>query len=106
MGVCKMDNISNSANSADQLLRIKDVVALTTLSKSCINLWVAQKRFPKPLTLSSTIKVWRSCDIADWIELKFDREFSERTTHTPVHPESASDQARTAIGDQNARGAK
>ena len=57
---------------AEQLLRIKDVAALTTLSKSCINLWVAQGRFPKPTSLSSTVKVWKSRDIASWIEIQFD----------------------------------
>jgi prophage regulatory protein len=51
-----------------KLLRIQEVNANTTLSKSCINLWVAQGRFPKPITLSSTVKVWRASDIADWID--------------------------------------
>ena len=59
------------ATSASQLLRINDVVALTTLSKSCVNLWVAQGRFPKPIALSSTLKVWRFSDLSDWIDKKF-----------------------------------
>ena len=50
-----------------QLLRINDVVKLTTLSKSCIHLWVAQGRFPKPLTISATVKVWRKSQIEDWL---------------------------------------
>jgi prophage regulatory protein len=52
-----------------ELLRIKDVCARTSLAKSTINLWVAQGKFPKPITLSPTIKVWRSQQIMDWIEL-------------------------------------
>lgn len=52
----------------DQLLRINDVAALTTLSKSCINLWVAQGKFVKPLSLSPTVKVWRRKDILTWID--------------------------------------
>ena len=59
------------ATSASQLLRINDVVALTTLSKSCVNLWVAQGRFPKPIALSSTLKVWRLSDLSDWIDEQF-----------------------------------
>ena len=61
------------ANKADheeavcQLLRIRDVSKLTTLSKSCIQLWVAQGRFPKPLTISATVKVWRLSQVKDWI---------------------------------------
>ena len=56
------------AASDDKLLRIHDVVDLTTLSRSCINLWVAQGRFPKPLAPSHTIKLWRLSDIKDWVD--------------------------------------
>lgn len=52
----------------DQLLRINEVSKLTTLSKSSINLWVAQDRFPKPINLSKTVKVWRLRDVRDWAE--------------------------------------
>jgi len=60
--------------AVDRLLRIQNVGALTTLSKSCINLWVAQGRFPKPITLSPTIKVWRASEISNWI----DEQYSEK----------------------------
>ena len=52
----------------DQLLRITEVSRLTSLAKSTINLWVAQGKFPKPLTLSPTIKVWRNQSLIDWID--------------------------------------
>ena len=51
-----------------KMLRIQEVALNTTLSKSCINLWVAQGRFPKPMTLSPTVKVWRASAIAEWID--------------------------------------
>jgi predicted DNA-binding transcriptional regulator AlpA len=51
-----------------QLIRINELSQLTTLSKSCINLWVAQGKFPAPLTLSATIKVWFLQEILDWLE--------------------------------------
>ena len=74
------------ATSASQLLRINDVVALTTLSKSCVNLWVAQGRFPKPIALSTTLKVWRSSDLSDWIDRQFttadDADFIEQSAGT------------------------
>ncbi|MEY3664227.1 MAG: hypothetical protein RLZZ153_409 [Pseudomonadota bacterium] len=79
-----------SAASASQLLRINDVVALTTLSKSCVNLWVAQGRFPKPIALSSTLKVWRSSDLSDWIDRQFttidDAECIEQSVSTSATP--------------------
>ncbi len=62
-----MDNQSLPI-SDEQLLRIDDLVKLTTLSKSCINLWTAQGRFPKPASLSSTVRVWRMKEIRKWID--------------------------------------
>jgi predicted DNA-binding transcriptional regulator AlpA len=61
-------NKANHEEAACQLLRIRDVSKLTTLSKSCIQLWVAQGRFPKPLTLSATIKVWRASQVTEWLK--------------------------------------
>ena len=51
-----------------QLLRLTEVSKLTSIGKSTINLWVAQGKFPRPLHLSPTIKVWRQQDIVDWID--------------------------------------
>lgn len=51
-----------------QLLRICDVVALTTFSKSCINHWVNKGKFPKPITFSPTLKAWRLKDVTAWID--------------------------------------
>ena len=50
-----------------RLLRIKDVVKLTSLGQSTINLWVTQGKFPKPLKPSPTIKLWREQDILNWL---------------------------------------
>ena len=60
-------NKAKHEEEACQLLRIRDVSKLTTLSKSCIHLWVVQGRFPKPLTISATVKVWRLSQVNDWI---------------------------------------
>ena len=65
-----METNTKASIPDDQLLRIQDVVALTTLSKSCINLWVTQGRFPKPITLSKTIKLWSITSIRKWINEK------------------------------------
>lgn len=63
-----MANAPIKTESDDQLLRINEVSKLTTLSKSSINLWVAQDRFPKPMNLSKTVKVWRLRDVREWAE--------------------------------------
>jgi predicted DNA-binding transcriptional regulator AlpA len=64
----QMDKQLTSTNTNAQLLRINDVATLTTLSKSCINLWVSLAKFPEPITLCPTVKVWRLKDILNWIE--------------------------------------
>lgn len=66
-----MENSQSQFAPDAQLLRINDVVALTTLSKSCINLWVANGKFPKPMTLSATLKVWRLKDVIAWIDTQY-----------------------------------
>jgi predicted DNA-binding transcriptional regulator AlpA len=60
-----------------QLLRLTEVSKLTSIGKSTINLWVAQGKFPRPLHLSPTIKVWRQQDIVDWIDsIATNKEFT------------------------------
>ncbi len=55
---------------AFQLIRINELSKLTTLSKSCINAWVAQSKFPSPIRLSHSINVWRLQDVMCWINSK------------------------------------
>jgi len=56
--------------NGNQLIRITEVSQLTSLAKSTINLWVSMGKFPKPITLSPTIKVWRFQQLLDWIEMQ------------------------------------
>jgi len=80
-----------------KMLRIQEVALNTTLSKSCINLWVAQGRFPKPMTLSPTVKVWRASAIAEWIDqqaAKAERE--ERRQEPSGQPSTGRNDALTS----------
>ena len=61
----------------NQLLRINDVSAFTSLAVSTINLWVVQGRFPKPIVLSVTIKVWRMKDLVAWIDQQVEEQKGE-----------------------------
>lgn len=81
-----MEKQNQSYASHAQLLRINDVVRLTTLSKSCINLWVAQGRFPKPIALSPTVKVWQVQQVTDWIDDKSAREAACSQSITNLKP--------------------
>jgi prophage regulatory protein len=55
--------------NSKQLLRIAEVSDFTSLAKSTINLWVAQGKFPKPILLSPTIKVWRLQQLHEWVDV-------------------------------------
>ena len=57
-----------SSTSSTELLRIQEVSNLTAISKSCIRLWVAQGRFPKPLNLSKTLKPFVGEEIRQWVK--------------------------------------
>ena len=57
-----------SSTSSTELLRIQEVSNLTGISKSCIRLWVAQGRFPKPLNLSKTLKPFVGEEIRQWVK--------------------------------------
>ena len=60
-----------SPKKKKHLIRISDVSEITSLGKSTINLWVREGRFPEPIKVSATLKVWKYSDIIDWIsELK------------------------------------
>jgi predicted DNA-binding transcriptional regulator AlpA len=62
------ENKKKHSLEANQLLRINELSKLTTLSKSCINLWVAQGKLIPPITLSSTVKVWKLQDVINWLD--------------------------------------
>lgn len=57
-----------TTTSPNQLIRIHEVSQLVSLGKSTIRLWVALGKFPPPIPLSATIKVWKAQDIDNWIE--------------------------------------
>jgi prophage regulatory protein len=61
-------------SNTNQLLRINEVSAITSIAKSTIYLWIAQGRFPKPISLSTTIKVWKLASVLEWIDSHSEEE--------------------------------
>ena len=68
----------------DQRLIITEVRRLIFGVKSTTNLLVAQGKFPNPLTLSPTIKVWRNQSLIDWIDAQV-----ESSSPITTHPEKS-----------------
>jgi prophage regulatory protein len=75
--------------NSKQLLRIAEVSNFTSLAKSTINLWVAQGKFPKPIMLSPTIKVWRLHQLTDWVDQQGDLANQDTTLSNSSHEEMA-----------------
>lgn len=53
---------------APRLLRLRDVIALTGLSKSSVYVAMTQRAFPRPVALGARAVGWRESDVAAWIE--------------------------------------
>ena len=90
-------------DSEARLLRINDVSKLTSLSKSCINLWVSTNKFPEPITLCPTVKVWRFNDIVVWIDEQSvksrNQAANKKSANTPI--KSVGDAVEKNTGKQS-----
>ena len=51
-----------------QIIRLKDVIALTGLSRSTIYLRMVQGKFPKKINLGSRAVGWIRSEVNEWIE--------------------------------------
>ena len=51
-----------------RLIRLKEVQHRVGLGRSTIYRWMAEGRFPKPISLGGYAVAWRNVDIDDWIE--------------------------------------
>ncbi len=53
-----------------QILRLKDVIEMTGLSRSTIYLRMEQGNFPQQINLGSRAVGWISSEIKEWIEAR------------------------------------
>lgn len=52
----------------NKLLKLKEVLAITGLSRSYIYALAQQGIFPKPVKLSERASAWIESEVEDWIE--------------------------------------
>lgn len=52
----------------DELIRVKEVSEITSLSRSKIYALVSEGDFPKQHRLSHRVAVWRRSDVRQWIQ--------------------------------------
>lgn len=48
-------------------MRKTEVLAAVGMSKSTLHLWMNEGRFPKPVSLSTTVPVWVSTEVVAWM---------------------------------------
>lgn len=53
-----------------QLIRLKEVIALTSLSRSSIYKFISEGRFPKSVSLGDRAVAWIKEEIEEWIEAR------------------------------------
>lgn len=58
------------SKSAVRFLRLKDVVRITGLSRSCVYREVARGAFPAPCRLSERTSAWVSSEVDQWCDFR------------------------------------
>lgn len=53
----------------NDFLRTGDILSLLGISRSTLNLWVSQGKFPQPRKLGQRLNVWSSTDVESWLDL-------------------------------------
>ncbi|MCF7355542.1 AlpA family transcriptional regulator [Vibrio sp. CK2-1] len=53
-----------------QLIRLKEVIALTSLSRSSIYKFISEGRFPKSVSLGDRAVAWIKEEVEEWIEAR------------------------------------
>jgi len=79
-------------NMAEQLrsfLRLKQVKAVTGMSRSWIYEAIRRGDFPAPVTLGARAVAWDSISVADWQERRIRESASQRQENASVAPARA-----------------
>ena len=51
-----------------KLIRLKEVMSLTTMSKTTIYTYINKDKFPKPIPLGERAVAWVESEVQEWIE--------------------------------------
>lgn len=51
-----------------QLIKIHEVMSLSTLSRSCVWRLIKRNEFPKPLKITKTAIAWRLSEVKIWMD--------------------------------------
>ena len=65
-------NIDTARRKTVAILRLPAVMARTGVSRSSIYSWIAQGKFPEPISLGPRAVGWLAEEIDDWIKRQID----------------------------------
>lgn len=58
-----------------RLIKIKEVIKMTSLSRATIYKYMAENTFPKPVSLGTKAVAWVEDEVENWIYEKIDERF-------------------------------
>ncbi|MNF63729.1 Prophage CP4-57 regulatory protein (AlpA) [compost metagenome] len=67
-----------------KILRLKDVIDITGLSRSTLYLYIAEGRFPKPVSLGDRCVGWVESEVHDWILARIAERDEGKTLREPI----------------------
>jgi predicted DNA-binding transcriptional regulator AlpA len=59
-----------TAEDPHQLMRLTEVAALIAVKPRTIKSWVTKGTFPKPMSPTDTLRLWRRADVVAWVEAR------------------------------------
>lgn len=71
-------------------LRIKQVSAITNLSRSSIYYLVANEGFPKPVRISAFRSAWEKSEVVNWMRALMEARKTQPPRGNPKRPKKAS----------------
>ena len=93
-------NQHDDAPRAPRLLRLRDVLARTGLSKSAVYSRIDAGTFPRPVSLGARAVAWRERDLSEWIESR--EPAPVRAIVSPKRPRLADAGSAATLGESAA----
>lgn len=62
------NSASHSAQTKDYLIRLPELLALTSKSRSTLYREISNGTFPAPVRIGARAVAWRASDITEWLE--------------------------------------
>lgn len=62
--------LNHTGNPKMRLIKLKDVMALTSLARATVYKYIQEGRFPKQVTLGANCVAWVEEEVLEWVDAK------------------------------------